>query len=136
MTNQFSVIKTFTMRCLINAYKKLLSLKKALISSSALIRNSSQPQLVNVNKAVTNQKSGNKVSANLESHSIQTRTVVEESQPESASDNDSNNISSPLLMIVLTRIILINLILPLRKIRYILAILRDGISPLTKPRNC
>lgn len=84
MTNQFSVIKTFTMRCLINTYKKLLSLKKALISSSALIRNSSQPQLVNVNKAVTNQminnqKSGNKVSANLERPPIQTRTEVEES---------------------------------------------------------
>lgn len=85
---------------------------------------------------INNQKSGNKVSASLERPPIQTRTEVEESQPESASDNDSNNISSPLLMIVLTRIILINLILPLRKIRYILAILRDGISPLTKPRNC
>lgn len=84
MTNQFSAIKTFIMRYLINACKKLLSLKKALISSSALIRNSSPSQLVKVNKAVTNQmiskqKSGNKASANLESHSIQTRTVVEES---------------------------------------------------------
>lgn len=35
MTNQFSVIKTFIMRYLINTYKKLLSLKKALISSSS-----------------------------------------------------------------------------------------------------
>ena len=131
------------MRSLINAYKKLLSLKKVLISSPALIAlgSATQPQLVKANKTVTNQiinkqKPGNKAAANLESHSIQTRTEVEESQPKSASDNNSNNIRPHFLMIVLTRLPLISLILPLNKIRYMLATLKDGSPLLTKPRNC
>ena len=121
------------MRYLINAYKKLLSLKKVLISSPALIAlgPATQPQLVKANKTVTNQiinkqKPGNKAAANLESHSIQTRIEVEESQPESASDNNSNNIRPHFLMIVLTRLLLISLVLPLNKIRYMLATLRMG----------
>ena len=121
------------MRSLINAYKKLLSLKKVLISSPALIAlgSATQPQLVKATKTVTNQiinkqKPGNKAAANLESHSIQTRTEVEESQPKSASDNNSNNIRPHFLMIVLTRLPLISLILPLNKIRYMLATLRMG----------
>ena len=60
------------MRSLINAYKKLLSLKKILISSPALIAlgSATQPQLVKANKTVTNQiinkqKTGNKDASNL-----------------------------------------------------------------------